>query len=142
MVTVDKKPLQVSSHASYADDLNKQVEFTYGSFDNNGVKYDLEYNGLANGDDSADVATIGSLKAGSLSKTADAGTPEIPIIKQGETTTVDGNSVTLPFFSRNYAITLIPGTVKVSKAPLTIAADDAMGTYGLATPAYGAPSHV
>ncbi|MGN0342973.1 MAG: hypothetical protein ACI4DO_09285 [Roseburia sp.] len=133
IIKVSRADLTVTSYAYTGADIldNRRTSITYGSIDD--FDYGLEYEGFKNGD-TKDTFTNGhgTLEAISPNETSPVG-DNVPIairrIGQGSVT-INGNQYQNVFFSRNYNLDLVPGTIEITKAVLYITANDTYSVYG------------
>lgn len=128
-INISKAPLTVTSYAYMGtdSDANRVTTVTYGSL--NSISYGLEYAGFVKGDTSENFA-LGTLSAVPIPETTGVGSTTIGIQKNGKTVTFGGKTYDNLFISRNYDLTLTPGTVTINKAVLYVSADDKTIIYG------------
>lgn len=124
-IIVDRAELTVTPYAYNKDDSQKihLTEVTYGSVDE--LTYDVDYNGLVNGDTPSDFTKgYGTFEVTPLNETTDAGTYSLTVNKlPGEKSDI--------FLSRNYKITLAESNIEVTPATLYIKANDVTSKYGV-----------
>jgi hypothetical protein len=134
-VTVTRAKLTVTPYVKDSGG-NTITEAMYGSL--GGLTYGLTSVGLKGEDTVDNFDGHGKLEAVPLATTADAGTYTIGIKRVGDgSVTINGTTYYNVFVSRNYEIDEVASDFTVKPAILTVAANDATGTWGGTEPTYG-----
>ena len=139
-VKISRSELTVTSFAYDKDDSSKKpiTEATYGELGD--LAYDAKYEGFV-GEDTPDTFTngFGTIEVKDIDEKSNAGDYEIELFKKGnpdKSVKIGDKEIKNVFVSRNYAINLVKGTLKVKQRELTIKAEDAEGAYSDSEPTY------